>query len=154
LDRDGVNRAAFAGLGQPWKEPVGSGAWGYEKPTFQAAYDKLTGSPDKPSPADLAEAKKLVAAAGPPKPIIVASDGSSIRNTLANALVDAAQKIGLKATITQIPTARYGDFYDNPTLRKTADLWSDDYYISKTDPVGFYKNGASDSEVQWILRDP
>jgi peptide/nickel transport system substrate-binding protein len=154
LDRDGVNRAAFASLGQPWKEPVGSGAWGYEKPTFQDAYDKLTGSPAKPSAADIAAAKKLVSAAGETKPIVVASDGTSIRNTLANALVDAAKKIGLTASITQIPTAQYGDFYDNPDLRKKADLFADDYYISKTDPVGFYKNGASSSDVQWVFRDP
>jgi peptide/nickel transport system substrate-binding protein len=154
LDRDGVNRAAFAGLGQPWKEPVGSGAWGYEKQAFQDAYDKLTGSPAKPSEQDIAQAKKLVAAAGETKPIVVASDSSSIRNTLANALVDAAKKIGLTASITQIPTAQYGDFYDDPDLRKKADLFADDYYISKTDPVGFYKNGASSSEVQWVFKDP
>ena len=78
---------------------------------------RTTSSPDhRPSrtAGDIAAAKKLVAAAGATKPIVVASDGSSARNTLANALVDAAQKIGLKATITQIPTAQYGDFYDNP----------------------------------------
>lgn len=154
LDRDGVNRAAFASLGQPWKEPVGSGAWGYEKQTFQAAYDKLPGSPATPSTEDIAAAKKLVAAAGTTKPIVVASDGSSIRNTLANAVVDAAGKIGLTASITQIPTAQYGDFYDNPDLRQKADMFADDYYISKTDPVGFYKNGASTSSVQWVFRDP
>jgi peptide/nickel transport system substrate-binding protein len=154
LDREGVNRAAFAGLGQPWKEPVGSGAWGYEKPTFQAAYDKLPGSPAKPSEADLAEAKKLVSAAGATKPIVVASDSSSIRNTLANALVDAAQKIGLQASIAQIPTVQYGDFYDNPDLRGQADVFMDDYYVSKSDPVGFYKNGASTSSVQWVFKDP
>lgn len=154
LDRDGVNRAAFASLGQPWKEPVGSGAWGYEKPAFQEAYDKLTGSPAKPSEEDIAAARKLVASAKEKKPIVVASDGSSIRNTLANALVDAAKKIGLDASITQIPTAQYGDFYDNPDLRAKADLFADDYYISKTDPVGFYKNGASNSDVQWVFKDP
>jgi peptide/nickel transport system substrate-binding protein len=154
IDRDGINRAAFAGLGQPWKEPVGSGAWGYERPAFQDAYDKLSGSPDKPSDQDLDAAKKLVAAAGPTQPVVVASDGSTIRNTLANAFVDAAQKIGLQASITQIPTVQYGDFYDNPDLRARADLFMDDYYISKTDPVGFYKNGASTSSVQWVLKDP
>jgi peptide/nickel transport system substrate-binding protein len=153
LDRDGVNRAAFASLGQPWKEPVGSGAWGYEKDTFQAAYDELTGSPATPSEEDIAAARKLVAAAKVTKPVVVASDGSSIRDTLANAVVDAAGKIGLQASITQIPTAQYGDFYDNPDLRAKADLFADDYYISKTDPVGFYKNGASSSEVQWVFKD-
>ncbi|MCI2423871.1 ABC transporter substrate-binding protein [Saccharopolyspora sp. K220] len=153
LNRDGVNRAAFGSLGQPWKEPVGSGAWGYEKPAFQDAYDKLTGSPVKPSAQDIDEARKLVAMAGETKPIVVASDSSSIRNTLANALVDAAQKIGLKASITQIPTVQYGDFYDNPDLRAKADLYMDDYYISKSDPVGFYKSGASSSQVQWVFKD-
>ena len=154
LDRDGINRAAFASLGQPWKEPVGLGAWGYEKPKFQEAYDKLEGSPAKPSAANLAEAKKLVAEAGTTKPIVVASDSTPIRNVLANAIVDAAQNIGLKASIKQIPTVQYGDFYSSPELRQQADLFSDDYFISKNDPLGFYKNGTSDSEVQWILKDP
>ena len=154
IDRDGINRAAFAGLGQPWKEPVGSGAWGYEKETFQKAYDALTGSPSKPSADDIAEAKKLVEGVGSTQPIVVASDGSTVRNTIANALVDAAEKIGLEASITQIPTVQYGDFYDNPDLRQQADLFADDYYISKADPVGFYKNGASSSEVEWVFKDP
>jgi peptide/nickel transport system substrate-binding protein len=139
IDRDGINRAGLFGLGQPWKEPVGSGAWGYEKDTFQAAYDNLAGSPDKPSDADITEAKKLVTAAGNTTPIVVSSDGSPVRNVLANAVVDAARKIGLEASIVQIPTAQYGDFYDNVDLRKKADLFADDYFISKMDPVGFYK---------------
>ncbi|GLY37023.1 peptide ABC transporter substrate-binding protein [Amycolatopsis sp. NBRC 101858] len=153
VDRDGVNRAAFAGLGQPWKEPVGSGAWGYEKAAFQSAYDQLAGSPAKPSDADIAEAKKLLGA-GSHQPIVVASDGSSIRDTLANALVAAAQRIGLQASITQIPTVQYGDFYDNTDLRARADVYMDDYFVSKSDPVGFYKNGASSSKVQWVFKDP
>ncbi|WP_426245026.1 ABC transporter substrate-binding protein [Nocardioides sp. LHG3406-4] len=154
LDRDGINRAAFAGLGQPWKEPVGSGAWGYERSTFETAYDDLAGSPAKPSADDIAEAKKLVEAAGTTKPIVVASDSTPVRNVLANAVVDAAKKIGLEASITQIPTVQYGDYYSSPEVRQEADLFSDDYFISKNDPVGFYKNGASDSEVQWLLNDP
>lgn len=39
-------------------------------------------------------------------------------------------------------------------MRKTVDLMSDDYFISKNDPVGFYKNGASTSTVQWLMKDP
>jgi len=152
IDREGVSKAALAGLGQPWKEPVGSGAWGYEKAKFQAAYDAMTGLPAKPQQADLDAAKKLVQEVGETQPIVVASDGSPVRNVIANALVDAAQKIGLKATITQIPTQQY-DMSDEAT-RLTADLFSDDYFISKNDPVGFYKNGASNSTVQWLLNDP
>jgi peptide/nickel transport system substrate-binding protein len=151
LDRDGISRAAFAGLAQPAKEPVGPGAWGYEKAAFQAAYDKLAGAPAQP---DVEAARKLVAEAGQAKPIVVASDGSSIRNVISNALVDAATKIGLQATITQVPAQQYGDFLTKADLRKQADLFSDDYYISKNDPVGFYKNGASNASVNWVLRDP
>ena len=151
LDRDGVNRAGLAGLGVPAKEPVGPGAWGYEASIFEAAYDKLEGAPEKP---DLTAAKKLVAEVGQTKPIVVASDGTSVRNVIANAVVDAAGKIGLQATITQIPTAQYAEFYTSAEARQQADLFSDDYFISKNDPVGFYKNGASDSTVQWVFEDP
>lgn len=41
LDRTGVATAAFGGLAQPWKTPVGSGSWGYEVDTFEQAYDAL-----------------------------------------------------------------------------------------------------------------
>ncbi len=152
IDRAGVAKAAFSGLGQPWKEPVGSGAWGYEKDKFKAAYDALPGLPAKPEQSDLDAAKKLVQEVGETQPLIIASDGSPVRNVIANAFVDAAQKIGLKATITQIPTAQY-DPYDE-TIRKSVDILTDDYFVSKNDPVGFYKNGASTSTVQWLLKDP
>ena len=152
IDREGIAKAGLAGLGQPWKEPVGSGAWGYEKAKFQAAYDALTGMPAKPGQADLDAAKKLVQEVGSTQEIFVASDGTPVRNVIANALVDAAQKIGLKASIKQIPTAQY-DLTD-PAVRKTVDMMSDDYFISKNDPVGFYKNGASTSTVQWLMKDP
>lgn len=152
IDREGIAKAALSGLGQPWKEPVGSGAWGYEKAKFQAAYDALSGAPAKPQQADLDAAKKLVQEVGQTQELLVASDGTPVRNVIANAFVDAAQKIGLKASIKQIPTQQY-DLYD-ADVRKTVDLMSDDYFISKNDPVGFYKNGASTSTVQWLMKDP
>ena len=73
---------------------------------------------------------------------------------IANALVSAAQSIGLQASLLQIPTAQYGDYFSSAEVRQKADLFSDDYYVSKADPVGFYKNGASTSSVQWLLNDP
>lgn len=154
LDRDGISRAALAGLGQPAKEPIGPGAWGYEAKTFQAANDKITSAPAKPSEANIAAAKKLVQEVGTTKPIVVASDGDSVRNVIANAVVDAAGKIGLTASIIQVPTAQYGEYYSDAKARGQADLWSDDYSISKADPVGFYKNGASTTTVEWVFKDP
>jgi peptide/nickel transport system substrate-binding protein len=154
LDREGVSRAALAGFGQPAKEPVGPGAWGYEADAFRAAYDKLGGSPAKPSEQDIEAAKKLVAEVPDKQPVIVASDTTPARGVIANALVDAAKKIGLEASIVQIPTQQYGDYYSSKEARQKADLYTDDYFISKNDPVGFYKNGSSKSTVQWLLKDP
>lgn len=146
IDRAGIAQAAFGGLANPWKTPVGPGAWGYEIDSFQAAYDDLQGAPAKPNDEDIEAAKKLVEEAGAPTdPIVIASNGSSVHNVIANALLDAAKQIGLKAEILSVPEVQYGDFYNDEALRTTADLWPDIYYISKSDPLGFYKNGRSDS---------
>ena len=156
LDREGIATAAFGGLAEPWKTPVGSGSWGYEVETFETAYDALEGAPAKPSEDDLAEAKALIEEAGAPAdPIVVASNGSSSHNVIANALVAAAKSIGLEAEITVIPQVQYGDFYSDAELRGQADLWPDEYYISKNDPLGFYKNGKSDASVNFgVFNDP
>ncbi|WP_350349020.1 ABC transporter substrate-binding protein [Agromyces sp. G08B096] len=156
LDRTGIATAAFGGLAQPWKTPIGSGAWGYEAEAFQAAYEELEGAPASPSADDLAAAKALIEEAGAPdEPIVVASDGGSVRNVVSNALVAAAQSIGLEAEIVTIPSAQYGDFYSDDAVRGQADLFSDEYYISKNDPVGFYKNGASTATVNFVgFSDP
>lgn len=151
LDRQGIAQAAFGGLAQPWKTPVGSGAWGYENETFKAAYDSLEGAPAQPSEDDLAKAKKLVADAGTPtEPIIIANSGDSIRSVISSAVASAAQKIGLTTQIVTIPRQQYGDFYSDPEVRSQADLFSDEYYISKNDPVGFYKNGSSTARVNFV----
>ncbi|MBK0418833.1 ABC transporter substrate-binding protein [Leucobacter sp. CSA1] len=156
LDREGIATAAFSGLAEPWKTPVGSGAWGYEVDAFEQAFDDLEGAPAKPSEEDLAEAKALVEEAGAPsEKLVVASNGSSSHNVIANALVAAAKSVGLEAEILVVPQAQYGDFYSDTDLRGQADLWPDEYYISKNDPLGFYKNGKSDASVNFgILDDP
>lgn len=150
LNREGVAAAAFSGLAQPWKTPVGAGAWGYEVEAFEAAFDELEGAPAKPSDDDIAAAKQLIADAGAEgKSLVVASNGSSTHNVIANALVSAAKQIGLTAEILVVPQTLYGDFYSDAELRGQADLWPDEYYISKNDPLGFYKNGKSDASVNF-----
>jgi peptide/nickel transport system substrate-binding protein len=154
IDRQGLNEAAFSGLGRPWNEPVGSGAWGYERDAFEAANAALEFSPISVDDENIEKAKRLVAEVGDTQEIIVASDGDAIRSALAEAVVAAAGEIGLNASIIRIPTAQYGDYYSDASVRQKADLFSDDYFVSKFDPVGFYKNGASSSSVQWLLDDP
>ncbi|MCI2419346.1 ABC transporter substrate-binding protein [Saccharopolyspora sp. K220] len=155
LDRDGVSRAALAGLGVPASEPVGSGAWGYQADKFRAASQELAaGAPATPTAQNIEAAKKLVAEVGNTQQILVASDGTTVRDVIANAVVTAAKEIGLDARIIQFPPQQYGDYYSDANFRKQADLFTDDYFVSKNDPVGFYKNGASDSSVNWVLNDP
>ncbi|WP_433436930.1 ABC transporter substrate-binding protein [Nonomuraea sp. CA-141351] len=148
VDRAGIAKSGFAGLARPWKVPVGAGAWSYEKEAFQAAYDQLQGSPDTPR---LEEAKKLVQEAGSPKePIIVATNGEQARTVIANAVVDAAKKIGMTAQIKTVPPSEFGSFYTDKSLRAQVDLVPDDWYITKADPIGFYDNGLTGSANNWV----
>ncbi|MEV0165961.1 ABC transporter substrate-binding protein [Nonomuraea fuscirosea] len=148
VDRAGIAKSGFAGLARPWKVPVGAGAWSYEKEAFQTAFDELTGAPDTPQ---VEQAKKLVAEAGSPKePIVVATDGEQSRTVIANAVVDAATKIGLTAQIKTVPSSEFGSFYTDKSLRAQVDLVPDDWYITKSDPIGFYDNGLTGSANNWV----
>ncbi|WP_217369233.1 ABC transporter substrate-binding protein [Nonomuraea antri] len=148
IDRAGIAKSGFAGVARPWKVPVGAGAWSYEKAAFQSAYDQLQGAPDSPR---IEEAKKLVQEAGSPKePIVVATNGEQSRTVIANAVVDAATKIGLTAEIKTVPAAEFGSFYTDKALRAQVDLVPDDWYITKSDPIGFYDNGLTGSSNNWV----
>lgn len=152
IDRDGIARSGYGGLVQPWATPVGSGAWGYEKPRFAAAQKKLAAlAPATPTAETLAEAKRLVKAAGAPtEPIVIGTDSSQGRTVVANATRAALQRIGLKGQIKTVPTAQFEEFYSDPGSRADIDVLVGDWYISKADPMGFYDNGLSDSSNNWV----
>ncbi|MEV5979815.1 ABC transporter substrate-binding protein [Streptomyces sp. NPDC052114] len=152
IDRTGIARSGYGGLVQPWATPVGSGAWGYEKSRFAAAQKKLDRlAPATPTAADLAEAKKLVRAAGAPAdPVVIGTDSSQGRTVVANAVRAALQRIGVKGQIKTVPTAQFEEFYSDPRARADIDVLVGDWYISKADPMGFYDNGLSDSSNNWV----
>ncbi|MGW7085949.1 ABC transporter substrate-binding protein [Streptomyces sp. NPDC054871] len=152
IDRAGIAKSGYGGLVQPWATPVGSGAWGYEKPEFAAAQKELSASaPATPTADDLAEAKELVKEAGAPTdPIVIGTDSSQGRTVVANAVRSALQRIGLKGQIKTVPTAQFEEFYSDPAARADIDVLVGDWYISKADPMGFYDNGLSDSSNNWV----
>ncbi|MEU0372905.1 ABC transporter substrate-binding protein [Streptomyces sp. NPDC006283] len=152
LDRAGIAKSGYGGLVEPWATPVGSGAWGYEKSTFAAAQKQLTGAPAKPDPADIEAARKLVnnAEAAPDKPIVIGTDSSQGRMVIANAVRAALQQIGLKGQIKTVPPAEYGEFYGDPEARAEIDVLVADWYISKSDPIGFYDNALSNNSNNWV----
>ncbi|WP_409059052.1 ABC transporter substrate-binding protein [Streptomyces sp. SYP-A7185] len=152
IDRTGIAKSGYGGLVQPWATPVGSGAWGYEKPAFEAAQQKLSAAaPATPTADDLAAAKDLVKEAGTPAdPIVIGTDSSQGRTVVANAVRSALQRIGLKGQIKTVPTAQFEEFYSDPAARSDIDVLVGDWYISKADPMGFYDNGLSDSSNNWV----
>src|SRR5688500_6171535 len=100
------------------------------------------GAPARPGADDIAEARKLVenAKAAPDKPIVIGTDSSQGRLVIANAVRAALQQIGLKGQIKTVPPAEYGEFYGDKQARADIDVLVADWYISKSDPIGFYDN--------------
>ncbi|MFE9643235.1 ABC transporter substrate-binding protein [Streptomyces sp. NPDC006365] len=154
LDREGIAKSGFSGLATPWATPVGPGAWGYEKATFEKAQtdlEKSTAYTASPSSDDIDEAKQLVEEAGAPaQPIVVASDGGESQTVITNAVRGAAQKVGLEVNVKTVPPSQYDEFFADPKAREGFDLIAVDWYISKADPVGFYDNGMSGSANNWL----
>ncbi|WP_329124530.1 ABC transporter substrate-binding protein [Streptomyces sp. NBC_01353] len=152
LDRTGIAKSGYGGLVEPWATPVGSGAWGYEKATFEAAQKKLTEAPAKPAAADLAKAKELVknAKSAPDTPIVIGTDSTQGRLVIANAVRAALTQLGLKAQIKTVPSATYGEFYGDKEARSDIDVLVADWYISKSDPIGFYDNALTGNSNNWV----
>ncbi|MDJ1133795.1 ABC transporter substrate-binding protein [Streptomyces iconiensis] len=153
LDREGVAESGYGGMVEPWASNVGSGAWGYEKSVFAKAQKKLGElAPASPDAQDIARAKKLVkgAAKAPTEPVVIGTDASQGRTVVANAVRAALQRIGLKGQIKTVPTAQFEEFYSSPESRADIDVLVGDWYISKSDPLGFYDNGLSTSSNNWV----
>lgn len=153
LDRKGIARSGYGGMVEPWAANVGSGAWGYERPVFAAAQRKLASlAPERPDAEDLARAKKLVkqASKAPQEPVVIGTDASQGRTVVANAVRAALQRIGLRGQIKTVPTAQFEEFYSSPEARSDIDVLVGDWYISKSDPLGFYDNGLSKSPNNWV----
>ncbi|MGW1720115.1 ABC transporter substrate-binding protein [Streptomyces sp. NPDC002156] len=152
LDRAGIAKAGYGGLAEPWATPVGSGSWGYEKATFAAAQKQLTEAPATPSAEDLAKAKELVkqAKSAPTGPIVIGTDSTQGRLVIANAVRAALTQLGLKGEIKTLPSSAYQEAYGDKGARADFDVLVADWYISKSDPIGFYDNALSDSSNNWV----
>ncbi|MBV1939044.1 ABC transporter substrate-binding protein [Streptomyces sp. BV286] len=152
LDRAGIAKSGYGGLAEPWATPVGSGSWGYEKATFAAAQKKLTEAPATPDEKDIATAKELVKKAGaaPDGPIVIGTDSTQGRLVIANAVRAALAKIGLEGQIKTLPSSAYQEAYGDKGARADFDVLVADWYISKSDPIGFYDNALSDSSNNWV----
>ena len=89
-------------------------------------------------------------AGAPAEPIVIGTDASQGRTVIANAVRAALQRIGLAEQIKTVPTAQFEEFYSSPQARSEIDVLVGDWYISKSDPMGFYDNALSDSPNNWV----
>ncbi|EPD90210.1 hypothetical protein HMPREF1486_05999 [Streptomyces sp. HPH0547] len=153
LDRKGIARSGYGGMVEPWAANVGSGAWGYGRKTFAAAQRKLDAlAPASPDADDLARARRLVkeATGKPDGPVVIGTDASQGRTVVANAVRAALQRIGITGRIKTVPTSQFEEFYSSKEARADIDVLVGDWYISKSDPLGFYDNGLSTSSNNWV----
>jgi len=151
IDRAGIAKAGFQNFVEPWRTPVGPGAWGYERDEFQAAMDEIDVAPASPTKEDIARAKELVAEAGlPDAPVVIASDSSPTRSIMANAIKAAFDSIGVPAEIKTVSEQEVGEFFSKPEVRETADVVPLGWYISRPDPIGFYDNFVTGDGNNWI----
>ncbi|MFD0031164.1 ABC transporter substrate-binding protein [Streptomyces sp. NPDC055059] len=142
LDRAAISKVVFQGTASPQRALTGSDYWGYERKTYQKAYEALP-----PETTDLAKAKELLVQAGSPtKPIVIGVQGSSaVHEQTANLLKATGEALGLDIEIRVVPVEQYGNLYSDPKARKGIDAFLSTWYGNVPDPLDIYtvfRNGG------------
>ncbi|MFE5022448.1 ABC transporter substrate-binding protein [Streptomyces sp. NPDC056656] len=135
LDRAAMSKVVFQGTASPQRALTGSDYWGYERKTYQKAYEALP-----PETTDLAKAKDLLVRAGSPtRPIVIGVQGSSaVHEQTANLLKATGEALGLSIEIRVVPVEQYGNLYSDPKARKGIDAFLSTWYGNVPDPLDIY----------------
>ncbi|MFF0636518.1 ABC transporter substrate-binding protein [Nocardia sp. NPDC004151] len=132
FDRNAFSAAVYGGNAVGPRMSTNPGTWGYAKDAFTAAWNA---APD-PAP-DLERAKQLIREAGATgKPFVIAtSTGLSTVNTAANAWLEAADSIGLNASLSNVSPQNYINLFTDPKAREGVDAFSTTTYGDYADPA-------------------
>ncbi|MFI6324413.1 ABC transporter substrate-binding protein [Nonomuraea sp. NPDC050556] len=135
LDREGVLKAASAGVAVPAKAPAAIGAWGIAPDLAKEYYAKLPALTR-----DVEGAKKLVQEAGAAgkKLVMATSTMSPEISVIANAVQAAGQAIGLQVELKAVAPDAYTALFSDPKAREGIDLVMTIWYDSTPDPLEFY----------------
>ncbi|RAJ85006.1 peptide/nickel transport system substrate-binding protein [Streptomyces sp. PsTaAH-137] len=136
LDRGALGAAVFQGTAPAERALAGPAYWGYEKQTFQDAYDRLPHGK-----ADLKKAKALVARAGAAAKgkITIAVQGSSaVHEQTGNLIKATGKQLGLDIEIRVVPVEQYGNLYNDPKARRGIDAFLSTWYGNVPDPLDAY----------------
>ena len=132
LDRKGIIDSVYKGAALMPRWVSNPGTFGYGKSVFNAAY---AGSPVISQ--NIAEAKKLVQAAGATGKMITIGTSSQLADISADAgaYQAAAQAIGLKAVLKSVSAQNYINFFIDPKARQGIDGFLTVNYGDYADPA-------------------
>ncbi|WP_328352392.1 ABC transporter substrate-binding protein [Mycobacterium sp. NBC_00419] len=145
FDRSSFSTAVYGGNAVSPRMSTNPGTWGYARDTFEAAW-KAAPEPQR----DLVKAKQLIAEAGATgKPLVIGtSTGLASVNTAANAWVEAANAIGLTASLHNVSPENYINFFTDPQARAEVDAFSTTTYGDYADPAALISTYVEPEGVQ------
>ncbi|MFC7449356.1 ABC transporter substrate-binding protein [Rhodococcus daqingensis] len=132
FDRISFDGAVYGGNAVGPRMSANPGTWGYARDTFAAAWNAA------PEPAqNLERAKQLITEAGAAgKPLVIGtSTGITTVNTASNAWLEAANAIGLNASLYNVSPQNYINFFTDPEARANVDAFSTTTYGDYADPA-------------------
>ncbi|WP_137146200.1 ABC transporter substrate-binding protein [Mycolicibacterium sp. CR10] len=145
FDRNSFSAAVYGGNTVSPRMSTNPGTWGYARDTFRAAWDAA------PAPQrDLDAAKQLIAEADATgKPLVIGtSTGLATVNTAANAWAEAANAIGLDASLHNVSPENYINFFTDPQARADVDAFSTTTYGDYADPAALIATYVEPDGVQ------
>ncbi|QSE78030.1 ABC transporter substrate-binding protein [Rhodococcus koreensis] len=145
FDRQSFDGAVYQGNAVGPRLSTNPGTWGYARDTFTAAWDA---APEQTR--DLARARQLVDEAGAAgKPLVIGtSTGLATVNTAANAWLEAAEAIGLDASLHNVSPQNYINFFTDPDARAAVDAFSSTTYGDYADPAALIASYVEPNGVQ------
>lgn len=152
LDREAIARTIYGGAALPLRAIAPPATWGYSESTFDNAYSELL-----PTRANLAEARRLVEAAGSPTDeIVLAAQPIGEQVDLANVVAASAQEIGLNVRIEVVPPGQFAGLFFDPEAQRAFDGFVFPTASDIADPLETYVyTGMGDSFYNYAkIADP
>jgi peptide/nickel transport system substrate-binding protein len=149
VDVQGIAKSVYGGAAKPIKKLTSPATWGYSKPIFQAAYDKL------PEPKqNLAEAKKLVEAAGSVPPLTFAYDnGSAEDSKVALSMQASAKQIGLDIKLRSLSSTDYNKIFSDEQAREGLSGYIVRGYLDFPEPLSYDLYATQGSYYNYVGYD-
>lgn len=135
IDRNAYIQSLYKGAAVLPRTLANPGTWGYGKAAFQADWDS------QPEPrVDLEKAKALIREAGAEgKTLTIGmTEEIGLISTMATAIRNAGESIGLKVTFKATSAPNFINFFIDPKAREGVDGFPTGNYPDYADPATFY----------------